>query len=237
MTSSDGPQLQSAIDRAAAGERVFLTSCVESDLVLGVGRAARPEQLDLATVRSLALKVQHTRDAGGPLAAVLDLDEHRARQVSYLRSEPIEGNATSVSTFARITVLKPDGDVALFLSGTAADDVADLPVTVELVRCADLVGELVDLAYRDARDAQEMAATSGTETTFIGPDRKTPTVPTRLVHQWQAKDAVMYRWAYTLFARRTESDWVGRKPLVLQRVQPQLYAKHLRGRLRTRTPG
>ena len=71
-----------------------------------------------------------------------------------------------------------------------------------------------------------------TETTFIGPDRKTPAVPSRLVHEWGAGDGALHAWSYSLVGRRSERDWVARKPMVIKHNRTSAYAKHLRRRLR-----
>lgn len=223
------------IDRAAAGERQRLTTCVESDLVVGVRQPVSAEPVDVR-IRALAERVERTKVAGGRLLDVLALDEHRRHQISYVRSEPRVGNAVSVATFARFTVLAPDAEVALLLSGSGDSKCVDVPVTVELVRCEELVADLVRLAYRAPVSDVEASATPGTQTTFVGPDRKAAGVPSTLVHQWHASDGALHAWAYDLFAGRTERDWVGRKPMVIKHARPALYTKHLRKRLARRSP-
>lgn len=132
-------ELQATINAAAAGERQVLMTCAESDLLaggvlFGVGRrmpAAAPDADDL---RALAERVQRSEQSGGPLADVLTLDRGRRRQLSYLRSEPLVANGVSACTYARITVLTPDAEVTMVLSGSTVADAPDLPVTVEVVR-------------------------------------------------------------------------------------------------------
>ncbi len=236
MTEPIRLELQAALDRAAAGERQTLTTCTESDLVAagvfgGVGRRKPDGEVTVEQLLASAERVQQTIRAGGPLADMFALNQQRRHQLSYFRVEPVVANPTSISMFAQITVLTPNAELAMVLSGSADAGVDDLPVSVELVRCAELVAEFVQLAYRDPQSQQEAAVTPGTEATFLGPDRKTPSVPSRLVHDWHAGDGALHAWAYDLFARRTERDWVGRKPMVIKHNRPGAYAKHLRKRL------
>ena len=100
----------------------------------------------------------------------------------------------------------------------------------------ELVRELIEATFRAPASPAERAATPGTVSTFSGPDRKTPFVDTRVVHEWDSNTAEMHRWAYSLFARRNERDWVGRRPLTFKRTTSNAGAKELRRRLRATSP-
>jgi hypothetical protein len=122
------------------------------------------------------------------------------------------------------------------VTGTSAGTPADVPVPIEIVQVELLVAELIDLSFRGPTCAAERAATPGTVTTFSGPDRRAPYVDTGLVHEWDDVTASMHRWTYSLFARRSERDWVGRRPMVFKRATPIAATKELRRRLRQTSP-
>ncbi len=231
-------ELRAALDRAAAGQRQLLTTCHESDLVIGARLRVLDGTTDDAELRALTDRIQKTLDGGGPLADVITLGQHRRRQVSFVVAEPITPNPLSVTTFTGITVLEPDAEIVLVVTASApggADDSVDLPVRVELMRTAELVDHLLALAYREPVSVDEAAATPGTQTSFTGPDRKAAHVTSRLVHEWEGK-GVLHAWSYDLTARRTERDWVGRKPMTIKYRKAEFYAKHLRKRLTVTGP-
>lgn len=174
----------------------------------------------------------------GPLADYTTLVLEHRRMGAYWLGYPLSDNRASVIPALRVAVLDlPGPDVAVVeRADVPAEGREPVTVGVELVRCADLADELTRLAYRPAQGPAERAATAGTHSVFLGPDRKAQWVPTRLAHDWDAPTGVMVRWSYTLFGARTERDWVGRQPMTIQKTKPDLYRKHLLGRLGKRDP-
>lgn len=136
----------------------------------------------------------------------------RVRRLTLLRSAPV------------VVVERVASDVP--------DPAQPLPVAIVLAGVEAVADELVALAFRPPVQASERQSAAGTESLYVGPDRKAAEVPSLLVHRWDEPTGEL-RWRrMSLFARRTERDRLGgRVPLTLPRVTPADYRAHLLSRM------
>ncbi|WP_375491480.1 hypothetical protein [uncultured Jatrophihabitans sp.] len=237
------PRIQAMFDGCGPGKRVELGRFDEAELhaagMLG-GPVLRvlPGEWSAAEVVDVARRAASTIDGGGPLADVLLLDTSFRLQLAFWVNAPLEPNPTSVEHWRRICVLGTDGEpIALVAVAVirGQPEPADVDVTLQLVDCGDLADELTLLAYRPPDSDAEEAATSGTTSIYYGPDRKAAFLPCSLERPWDGK-GVLSSWFYDLTAKRTERDWVGRKPMTIKYRKAVFYAKHLRARMKRLSP-
>jgi len=120
--------------------------------------------------------------------------------------------------------------------GPAGGQVPEGGVRFELVRKDVLLEELLSLAFREPLTYRERSEQTGTETVFAGPDRRTPVIASRLVHDWNARNATLYAWHYSLFGRRTDGDWIARQASRWGLCSRSFYRNHLAHRLVCRDP-
>lgn len=236
MSAPLPPHLVRLIEQARAGGRAALGRLPEVELVgagwPGLTYLAAP---DAPRPPTDALTAARTAGEGGLLGDYLTLVLRHHRLLGSWVQRPQRPNGESAVAVRRLTVLDLDpADVVVVerLDRPGGPAVVEL----ELRRLPDLVAELTELAYRAPASPAERAATPGTDSVYTGPDRRTPNVPSRLVHDWDAPTAELGAWAYSLLGRRADGDWVARRPMTVRRAAPALYAKHLRRRLGRRQP-
>jgi hypothetical protein len=200
--------------------------------------AAQQRLIDAGLAQPGASDTPAAMTTTGGLRDYLDLCINHRLQHSIWSSWARTGLASTPRLGRRVTPVR-ETSVAVFeridVPVNAPADVA-LRIAISLLPVEAVAAELTELAYRDPTDVTEGAGAPGTEAVFIGPDRKDPTFPSVLRHDWHQPTAVL-EWRYfSLFHRRYPGDWVGRARQVITRLKPDQYRKHLIRRLRVPEP-
>lgn len=174
----------------------------------------------------------------GALRDYLQLVISHRLQTATWSSYAQTGVAATARSSRRLTALREAPVVVVERFEVPADATADeaLPIAISLAPLDAVADELTTLAYRPPIDDAERAAAPGTESVFIGPDRKAENLPSVLVHRWDQRNALLH-WRYlSLFGRREPGEWVGRAPVVRAWTEPHHYRQHLLTRLQAPEP-
>lgn len=199
---------------------------------------AQQRLLDAGLAQRGASDTPAAMTATGALRDYLDLCVSHRLQPSTWSSWARTGAPQAAWVGRRMTAVReaPVAVLERFEVPAAARADEPLPITISLAGVVLVAEELTALAYRAPSDATERASAPGTESVFVGPDRKDPTFPSVLRHDWDQPTAVLQWRYYSLFHRRYPGDWVGRARQVIPRLTPDQYRKHVLRRLRVPEP-
>lgn len=200
--------------------------------------AAQQRLIDAGLARAGASDTPAAMTATGALRDYLELCVNHRLQISYWSNWARTDLASAPRTLRRMTPVRGTNVVVFERVEIPGDAAAEAPlrVSISVLSVESIAAELTEVAYRRPQNEAERAGAPGTESVFIGPDRKDPTFPSVLRHDWDQPTAVLQWRYYSLFHRRYPGDWVGRAKQVIPRLRPDQYRKHVLRRLRVPEP-